>query len=200
MNRIRGAALALVMAIAGLGAPVAAHADTRRGGADNVVMVNNSNDGALAARSRAVVSHDPGPTVGNQNYAQAYAHDCTGCRTVAAAVQVVLVEGATTNFTPANAAVAVNEKCYFCQTFAYANQYVFSPRRPVRLSDDAREQISEINGQIAEVVRSQESFPEMSAQLDSLSGRLQDIVRAEIARAGTSAEEKPFRDVQQRDS
>jgi len=96
--------------------------------------------------------------------------------------------------------VAVNEKCHFCQTFAYANQYVFSPRQPVRLSDDARERISELNGRIAEVVRSQESFPQMSAHLDSLSGQLRDVVRAEIARAGTSAEERPFRDVQERDS
>jgi hypothetical protein len=197
MKRIRVVAVGLIMSAGVLGSAVPVHADSPPAGQDNIVMVTNTAGGDLKARSRTTVSHNPGPTVSNQNYAEAYAHDCTGCRTVAAAVQVVVVEGSTTSFTPTNAALAINENCHSCQTFAYANQYVFSPLRPVELSDSAREQLAEVRDQIAEVVRSQKPFPQMSADLDSLSSQLISIVRAEIQRAGTSADEKPFREVQE---
>src|SRR5438046_9496154 len=116
----RRMATAVLVAVTGLvGAPHAALADDA-GGGNNVVMVVNHEDGALRSRARAAVAQDPGPTVANQNIAVAQA-TCTGCRTAAAAVQVIIQDGTATDVQPANAAIALNENCNFCQTFAYAN-------------------------------------------------------------------------------
>src|SRR5437588_813692 len=61
------------------GATPLAGADTA-GGANNVVLVNNTVDGATAARSHLSVAHDPADTVANQNIASATGNDCNGCR------------------------------------------------------------------------------------------------------------------------
>jgi putative peptide zinc metalloprotease protein len=195
MIRCRVAVLVVVATMGLLGAPGAVGADTAAGGANNVVLVTNKSDNAVAARGRATVSLDPGPTVGNQNLAVARA-SCTGCRTVAAAVQVVVVEGDVTDFQPVNAALAVNSTCQSCDTFAYANQVVLSPGRPVHMSDDAEESIAQVNRAMGAVVRSPESFTAMTTDLDNLTQTLVGIVQAEIARAGSEAGERHFRQVE----
>jgi putative peptide zinc metalloprotease protein len=135
-----------------------------------------------------------GDTVANENVASAYA-SCTDCRTVAAAVQVLVVDGSATDFRPVNVAVALNENCLRCQTFAYARQVVIRSATPARLGDDAEDAIEDIDERIGEVVRSRRPFPEMTASLDRLAERMAAVVRAEIARAGSSGHEDDHREV-----
>jgi hypothetical protein len=195
VNRVRLAVLGVIVSTGVLGGP-AAHADTSARGGDNIVIVHNLDDGAVRARSRVVVGHNRTDTVDNENYAEAYS-SCTNCRTVAAAIQVVLVEGSPTTFAPANAAVAVNDNCQFCETFAFARQFVITTDRQVSLNDDALERIDELNDQVAAVVRSGEAFDQMNADLDSLATQIDDVVVSDLQRTGSRADVEEHRDVRE---
>lgn len=153
---------------------------------DNVAVVDNSDSASPRVTASTVTSDNYGPRVENGNVAVARSHDCTGCRTVAVAVQMLLVEGATTYFAPQNGAGAVNVRCVRCQTFAYAFQYVVDPGHPVQLSDAGQGQVTRIERQIASVARSSASFPEMRAQLDQLTSELAGVVSGDLQSAGRS--------------
>lgn len=196
---MRRFAAVLVLALVAVAGPAPAGADEGggvRGAANNIVQVVNQVDGATRARSGVAVSRNATDTVGNQNLALARA-SCTGCRTVAAAVQVVVVEGNPTTFAPENAGVAINENCTNCRTFAYANQVVLSPHHPVHIGDGARDRMEAVYEQIDGAVRSGQSFPELSATLDRLTAQLVAIVQAEIDRSGARGDRQDRRDVHQ---
>ncbi len=158
------------------------------------VSAQNQKSGALVARAKTSVAHDPGPTVTNVN--QAYAHaTCTDCRTVAVAVQVVLVEGPTTDFRPTNVALALNENCLRCATFAFARQEVLSPGRHIEISDSAKGAIKQIQAQISRVASSSETFDLMTSDLDNLTQQLVAVVQGEVGRTGTTAQDDGHRQV-----
>jgi putative peptide zinc metalloprotease protein len=168
-----------------------------KSGLTNSVSVHNTMNGATRTKAKARVAEAHGPTVAPQNAATAYA-SCTDCRTVAVAIQVVVVTGSVSDYRPANSAVAVNYKCLRCDTFAYANQVLLNPTNDVELSDTARERIAELQDQIAAVAASTESFPQMSDDLDSLTRQLVDVVQNDITRAGNSSSARDYEhDVQQ---
>lgn len=197
MTRMRVAVLAVLTSIGLLAGPTPALAHSSRSAAgDNVVSLENYRDNSLLARARVAVAHAPGDTVTNQNVASSYA-SCTDCRTVGAAIQVVIVEGRPTDFRPVNLGVALNENCLRCQTYAYARQVVLSAGTRVELSDNSEEAIEDVNEQAQRLVRSPMSFAAMTVELDNLKERLTRIVKAEIERAGTSAGEDDRRDVDQ---
>lgn len=199
MTRLRSAGLvAVVTTVLALGAPAARADDGGGGGSNNIVKVVNRDDGDTRVRARTAVPEVGGPTVDSTNFASAYA-SCTDCRTVAVAVQVVVVEGEVTDFQPANAAVAVNEGCVRCQTFAYARQEVLSPGTPVRIGRDAAYAIRNLQYRIQSVAQSDEDFAQMTADLDGLTEQLVSVVQGEIDRAGTTATHHQDRRVDERD-
>jgi len=182
----------------------AAHADGTYGGAggsgggDNIVSVDNRTDGSLLARSNPAGAVDDGATVANQNIAYAHA-TCTGCRTVAVAVQIVIVEGSGTDFRPTNAAVAVNENCNSCQTFAFARQFVLTPHRRVQLSDQTWRKLAQLRQQMATESQSLEPFAQMDANLESLSQQMVAAVQADLQRSGDPGGEQGDHKVDERD-
>ena len=121
-----------------LGATAAADPLPQGGGANNVVIVQTTADGAQLARAKTKIARTNGPNVGNDNIALATATGCTGCHSTAVAVQVVLVTGSPQYFAPGNAAVSVNSGCMSCGTFAYAWQYVVQVDGPAHLSPEGR--------------------------------------------------------------
>ena len=198
MYRRFATVVSIVASLTLAGAPRALAGDGGAG-ANNVVYVRNQVNGASLTRARASVAHDPGPTVANDNEAVAYA-SCTDCRTVAAAVQIVLVEGPTNDFRPTNVALALNEGCVRCATFAFARQVVLSPGTHVEIGEQAEVQIQGIQGQISAVAASAESFPDMTADLDGLTEQLVAVVQGEVQRAGTTAERDEDRRVDEHDA
>jgi len=162
-------------------------AQDTRGENDNVVVVRNHQPGAFRWRARSAIAHDPGPSATNQNVAYAYA-SCTDCRTVAVAVQVVVLEGPVTDFRPANAAVAVNDSCLRCQTYAYGHQVVLSAGRMVELSADAEQRVDQLDHQMDQVAASSEGFDQMTSDLDQLTAQLVSAVQDGIRGAGNGAE------------
>lgn len=195
MARLRVALPAVLLSVGLLVGAHPAFADSEGSGRyDNVVSLENYEDSSLMARARVAVSHVAGDTVANQNVASSYA-SCTDCRTVGAAIQVVIVEGQPTDVRPVNLGVAVNEDCLRCQTYAYARQVVLSAGMRVELSDDAEEAIENIDERAQRIVRSERDFSRMTAALDRLTTRLTAIVKGEIERAGVSAGEDDRREV-----
>jgi len=187
--------VALATALAAWAPARAALAQEAAGGADNVVNVTNMQDGGKAARGQVAVAHDAAPTVGNQNLAIARA-TCTDCRTVAVAMQAVVVEAQPTDFEPHNAAVAANSGCTNCQTLAYAFQYVTQPGVPVHLSQEGQEGLRDIQEQVDDAASSDLPLGVVVAELDGAAGQLVNVINTELVRSGRAGEGSPMRDVQ----
>jgi hypothetical protein len=165
------AVLAGIIAIVFVGvSPAAADGGQFGNVHSNVVQLANSNSASPVVGSSTVLAYDaPGAAVTDTNIAYARSFDCTGCRTVAVAVQVVVVEGTPSNYQPQNGAVAVNDTCVSCQTFAYAHQYVIQTTHEVHWQKGYSQQLWSFQQQFSQVAHSGEDFATMSSQLDQLS-------------------------------
>lgn len=156
------------------------------GSGDNPVLVLNETDSSHQARGGTAVTIAASATVDSENLALAQA-SCTDCRTVAVAVQAVLITTNASTVTPKNAAVAVNSDCTRCETGAFAYQYVVSPRVPVRLSDAGRAEIERLRREISAVAASGKPFDQIDAELDALVARFKYVIDSEILAAGGHA-------------
>lgn len=177
------AAVLASVAIIGPGATAGATA----GGADNIVLVSNTVDGSTAARDAVQVAYDPTDTVANQNVASSHSTDCNGCRTVAVAMQIVVVEGNPSDFEPQNAAVAANDACTGCATFAYAFQYVVQPGRVVYLSAAGQQRLASLRHQVDEATASSLSYSDMKAELEGLFLQIVQTVNDDLTAASAPA-------------
>jgi hypothetical protein len=65
---------------------------------NNNIQVFSGQQGEFRYDTGVDVTTNPSNNVDNQNSAQAYGANCTGCRTVAVAVQVVIDTNIVTNF------------------------------------------------------------------------------------------------------
>src|SRR3954467_12760723 len=81
-------ALACAVVLGAIGVPTAG-----AGGANNVVLVQATTDGQVAARAHLQVAPFGGADFGSSNLAEAVAQTCFGCSTVAVAVQAVFLTG-----------------------------------------------------------------------------------------------------------
>ncbi len=97
------------------------------------------------------------------------------------------------DFRPENAAVALNENCLRCQTFAYARQTVLNPGRPVKIGDAAQAKINAIDKRMRQLAASSEPFDKLAAGLDGLTLDLVGVIQGEVRRAGTTAVEDDHR-------
>ncbi len=168
----------------GLGASSSiAAADT---GGNNVAVVQTNASNQIATRAAVKVSHDPGD-VNNQNVAIAKSSSCTGCHTVAVAMQVIVEEGNPATVAPTNAAVAANGSCTSCTTYAFAYQYLLTPHQVVYLSAAAQQQIADINRQVDSTTASALSYQDMAVQLNGLFNQLVQTVNQNLQTAGIPA-------------
>jgi putative peptide zinc metalloprotease protein len=191
MKRLFFLVLALLVALT-LGAPAAfadEHEDAGRAG-DNYAIAENEKDNSnvfdFAFNVRRVMHGD----VTNTNAAIAYA-SCDSCRTVAIAIQVVLVASDPDVAAPENAAIAVNYECTSCETMALAYQYVLSTDGPVRLTAEASRQIRDLVKQIQEIGSSTElELAEIDAQVSALVEELFAVLDAGLVPVGNDEDEE----------
>jgi hypothetical protein len=167
----------LALAVAFPGAAVS------QGGAKNVVMVFNEADSLKRSGSGTLVSAVASDSVGSENLAYAKS-SCVSCRTVAAALQVVLITSDASVIEPKNAAVAVNENCSSCSTFAGAYQYVITTGGPVHLSAEGQGAVATIRDRARTLAASDLAFPELEESLDALYEELRVVIDEELQRAG----------------
>jgi hypothetical protein len=170
----------LVALVVGMANPAAA--GTR--GVNNYVEADNASPRRQMVRDNVAVVTDADGDVNAENIAAARSHDCTGCRTLAVAVEVVLVPVTPTRSAPVNIAYALNERCSSCATYAGAWQYAVQTGGVRRLGGKAMDKIENLAEQIEEVARSGQDFPTIDAQLDSLTSQIWDTVNQDVVRQG----------------
>ena len=126
-----------------LSAAPTALADDAPGAADNTAIAVNTEDGASVFRLAFSVRTVANGVIDQTNSAYALA-SCTDCQTVALAFQVVLVRGDVDVVVPENTAVAYNEQCVECLTYASATQIVLGVDGPVHFTSDGRQRLAEL--------------------------------------------------------
>lgn len=182
-NRISLLVAAVVVA-GSLGAP-AALAQTPQG--DNVASEINTKDNSnvfdLSFNIRRVMAG----AVDIDNAAVAVG-SCQDCRTIAVAIQVVLIFSDPDVVTTDNLALAMNVECSSCETMALAYQYVLTTGGPVHFTAEGNKAINDILRQISDIGSNEElSLEEIATQIDVLVEELYAIVDTELVAAGAPA-------------
>ena len=139
----------LALACATLVALVVAVVPASAVGGNNVVVVENTTDGATLVNASTQVVPTPMDAITSGNVAVAVNTGCTGCHSTAVAVQILIVVGFPSVFAPGNAAVAVNGGCDTCGAFAYARQHWIQTFGQPVLGGAVRQRVDELRQQIA---------------------------------------------------
>jgi putative peptide zinc metalloprotease protein len=169
--------LILAMLIAGPGAAGAAFA-ADSGSNTSAVAVNTQN-GSSVFRLAFAVRQVTGSVVDNQNAAVAYA-SCTACQTVAISIQILLISGSPTTFTPTNVAVAVNQNCNLCDTLALAYQFAVGVNTELRFTHEGRREIADIRRQLSALGQSGLTGPEIANQVNTLMTQLGSVLQTQL--------------------
>jgi putative peptide zinc metalloprotease protein len=178
MNRTARIVVATVVALGVALAPTAAGATDR-----NVVVALNGTDGAAVAKARVEYRVAKNGVVDQENRAYAGAR-CTGCQTLAAAFQIVIVTQDPTTLAPINDAQAVNYECVQCVTWASAKQIVVQTGGPAEMTRSGRNRMKALEQSLTGL---QAQMPSMSleqlvAAVDAAFQELVDIALTEIRR------------------
>lgn len=165
------------------------------GNVNNEVVVINTVDGRFANRAGFGTARVTGDEAENQNAAAATS-SCTDCRTVAVAVQIVLIERNDASvISPRNFAIAINNQCLRCQTFAAAYQYVITTDGLVRFTPAGQQRLAELQRQIRALAATDGiEFPVLEAQIDDLVEQMWSVVDNELVMAGVPADATPYQD------
>jgi hypothetical protein len=113
----------------------------------------------------------------------AFAHStCDGCRSVALAYQVVIVQGTPSQVTPANVAVALNENCTGCSSLALAYQFVVGKGEPARITKSGRRQLATVGDDLLRLERSYTQYTdaEIQARADADAAKVGAILDTEL--------------------
>jgi hypothetical protein len=174
---------ALLAAVLGLNPQTAfADEDEERSG-DNAAIAINTKDDSSRFRFAFDVSRVEGGALDNENVAYAYAR-CERCRTVAIAIQIVLGSGDPNPVAPKNVAVAVNDQCQLCVSYADARQFVVVRAEPVELSHEGKEEVREIRKHLRDLRHQEELGPaELDARIDLLMDYLKAVLETELVPA-----------------
>ncbi len=176
MTSLRRLALIFAAAFAAFtfaaGVPAAANAD-------NSAIAINTTDGASIFKFAFAIKRIAGPVVDETNTAVAYS-SCTSCSTTAIAIEIVLVEGSPSTFTPVNQAVAVNYLCNLCNTFAAAYQFVVQSSGPVHFTDEGMRELRAIRRAIRRLEHEHLTPFELADRLKPLIERLQKVLATQL--------------------
>lgn len=174
------AALALALA-----APGAARGDGENEGRsqDNAAIAINTKDGSSVFRLAFSIRRVAGDVVDHQNVAFAFA-SCESCRTTAIAIQIVLVESSPSVVTPVNVAIALNENCTLCQTFASAYQFVVGTGGPVRFTAKGRRELAQIRRELRALRKEDLTPAELDARIQPLMERVKVVLDTQLVPIG----------------
>lgn len=156
--------------------------------ADNEAIVANEEDGASLFGFAFDIVRVTDGIVDQTNLALAYSN-CEACTTVAVAIQIVLVMGDVTTVTPENVAIAINDECSLCETFAVAYQFVVGiDEGPIHFTGDGMKRLAQIYKEISKMwddLEDREMEPEdFLLALDALMDEVGTILDEELVPAG----------------
>lgn len=184
-----GAALALALAV--LASPAVAAADDRAtgSGGDTVAVAINTTDGASVFRLAFAVRFVHGNVVDNANAAVAYA-SCVDCQTVALAFQVIIATGEANVVTPTNLALAYNETCSSCATFAAATQIlVDTDGQMVRFTGEGRKRLAALRKHLRGLRDETLTIERMESELAAARAELADILASQLVPVGSDRDD-----------
>lgn len=172
------AALALVTPVA--------HGQTPQG--DNVALAENTKDNSTIFDLSFNIRRVMADAVDIDNAAVAVA-SCDSCRTIALAIQIVLIFSDPDVVTTDNLALALNIECTSCETMALAYQYVLTTDGPVHFTPEGQRAINDILKQIRDLSRNSDdmTLEEIHASVDPLVDALYAVVDNELVAAGRPA-------------
>jgi hypothetical protein len=183
-------ALTAALALATGGFVATAEATDPGTGPDQVVWAKTTGTNATDLLSGVQVGRYKGDNLQSTNVARADSTDCTDCRTVAVAVQAVLVKGSPQTATPINAALAINQNCERCTTYAFAYQYVVSTEDRVVLTRRGRRRVAALREQIDTAAHSDLSPDVLNARLHDLAVDFRAAIDADLARQDEEIEDR----------
>ena len=179
MNRLTRTLLSSIVAASAMLAPTAA------GAADeNVVLAVNQTDGLAVVEASVQYRKAANGVIDEQNRARAEAR-CTGCQTLAAAFQLVLVTKDWHTLAPQNEAFVGNLECVECVTWASAKQVLVATGGPAELSEAGHARLRALEDRLEglEDVMAVLSLEDLVAEVEAAFGELIAIGREEVVRS-----------------
>ena len=180
--------IAALLAALGLAAGVTATAS-----ADNAAIAVNTKDGSSVFKFAFKIKHVVGDVVDETNSAVSYA-SCNSCTTMSIAIEIVLVEGSPSVFTPTNQAIAINYQCNLCNTFASAYQYTIQSQGPVHFTSAGRQELQDIRKEIRDLERQGLPAFELAERLKPLIARLENVLATELVAGPPEGDENDGED------
>jgi putative peptide zinc metalloprotease protein len=180
---VRHRLLVLLLALVALAGPAAARGDdtiTLAPDANTAVAYNTTDNSSLFEFAFAI-RHVMSDVVDQQNVAVAWSK-CNSCQTTAIAIEIVLVQSdSPSTVTPQNVAIAVNESCTLCDTFASAYQFVVGTDGPVRLTGRGMSELRHIRKEIERWADQKYTNAQIRDQLlPDVIARIQHILATEL--------------------
>jgi putative peptide zinc metalloprotease protein len=180
----------LVAALLAAGITAAKPAIARADGGDNSAVAINTKDGSSVFKLAFAIRKVAGDVVDQQNAAVAFA-SCTDCQTVAIAIEIVLVEGTPSTVTPVNVALAINQNCTLCTTFAGAYQFVVGTGYPVKFTEEGLRELARIKNELERLRVAFEkgdiSLAELKARVDEVVGQVKTVLETQLVPVESSA-------------
>ena len=192
MTRFWRALLALSFATLGVVAIASpASAQAKFGEDDNHAVAINTEDGASVFRIAFSVRWVTDGVVDQTNAAVALA-SCVDCQTVALAFQVVFVQGGANTVTPENLALAYNEQCVACVTYASATQVVLGVDGPVRLTGEGWRRLAAFHRSLRDLEDAAPTLTisQLNAQVQAAKQELLSILATEVVPIGPPPDEE----------
>lgn len=175
----RPRALALAVLAAALTAGTTAGMAAGGAPAGDSAVAINTKDGSSVFRLAFHIRRLTADVVNTQNAAVAYA-SCTACQTVAISIEVLLIAGTPTQFTPTNIAAAINQNCTLCDTVALAYQFAVGLGTRLRLTPAGRQEIADLRRQLHELRNSGLTGVEIAQRVDAITKRLSEVLATEL--------------------
>ena len=148
----------------------------------NVSDVYNGGQGHLKARTRMALVSTKDDVVSATNRAVAES-ECSNCRTVSVAVEVVLASERPSSLDFANTAFALNTGCQHCEGLAMAYQLaVVTPG--IRLSERGVAKLRDINARLGDVANDEESLDAVADAVKALVAETVSVLNAELTTTG----------------
>src|SRR5438270_3431207 len=149
--------------------PSASALPASNAGPKNIVIVQNRTDNAVKIDGRVQLGRVPGPGIGAVNIASAFS-SCTGCTTLAVALQINLFNRNASVITPQNAATAVNGGCTGCDTEAYAFQYNIGVDDPTAVPPRVNQLVAQMKQELAQAGAGHTSLSQAVSEINAVIG------------------------------
>ncbi len=183
LTAFRRVVMALGMAGAlAVGTGAAVSADEGTPNQNNYVVLFNQRDHSTLVRTSLKITYVTSGSVTAVNHAEAVA-SCKYCQTFAGAIEAIIVIGPVPNYQPVNEAYAVNYKCSYCDTGAYAGQFDLQYAGPVQLSERGQEQVENLREQLSSLRESELSSSALVQRVAAIRWQLETVLRNNLVPA-----------------